>query len=400
MKLIADTWKMLGKPIYVGKRLRSNLTALTVVSIFTALLGLGLIVFDFVIRQYDLLLPAFATFAGGAGCAYLAGIRKNRKLAVLIPSIFCMVAFTYYFLSGAGEGTAVLWAFLLPIGISYFVSVRFGIGLSVYYTILFSVFCYSPLKRIVAGHYAEAFLTRLPILFAGLAVFTAISMIQYHRSVLLENEYADKLASEVEKQTKVANDRAERLERLNADTVLTLAHIIDAKDKYTNGHSYRVSQYAVALAERLGWDEKEVSELRQEALLHDIGKIGVPDQVLNKPDRLTDTEYELIKSHTTIGGNILKRSNELLKASETARYHHERYDGTGYPAGLSGDAIPLHDRVVSVADAYDAMHSDRVYRPGLSHEKIRAELVNGRGTQFDPALLDAFLDLFDSGALD
>ena len=400
MKLISDTWSMLGEPIYVGKRLRSNLIALTAVSLFTALLGLVLAVFDYAIGQYALLLPSVVTFLGGAGCAFLAGIRKNRRIAVLIPSVFCMVAFTYYFFSGAGEGTAVLWSFLLPIGISYFVSVKFGIVLSIYYTLLFSVVCYSPLKRIVADYYSDVFLVRLPLLFAGLAVFTAIAMIQYHRSVLIENEYAEKLAREVEKQTKVANERAERLERLNEDTVLTLAHVIDTKDRYTNGHSYRVSKYAVALAERMGWSEREVSELRQEALLHDIGKIGVPDQVLNKPDRLTAEEYEQIKAHTTIGGNILKRSNELLKASETARYHHERYDGRGYPAGLAGEDIPLHARVVSIADAYDAMHSDRIYRPGLSRARIRSELVNGRGSQFDPTLLDAFLELFDSGALE
>ena len=121
--------------------------------------------------------------------------------------------------------------------------------------------------------------------------------------------------------------------------------------------------------------------------------------MLNKPDRLNDEEYELIKSHTTTGGEILKRSRELLSASETALYHHERFDGKGYPSGLSGKNIPIHARVVSIADAYDAMHSDRIYRPGLSRGKIRTELVKGRGTQFDPELLDAFLEMFDGGEI-
>ena len=116
--------------------------------------------------------------------------------------------------------------------------------------------------------------------------------------------------------------------------------------------------------------------------------------------QLTPEEFDIVKSHTTVGGNILSEAQDLLRAADTARYHHERYDGHGYPSGLSGTDIPVHARIVSVADAYDAMHSDRIYRKGLPKETIRAELVRGRGTQFDPEFLDAFLQLFDDGELD
>ncbi|MBO4452982.1 MAG: HD-GYP domain-containing protein [Clostridia bacterium] len=395
-------WKELNRTIYVGDQLRSSLNALTVVSIFTAILGIILIIINLVAHEFNvpMFIASAATLIGGTACAFFARVKKNRKIAVIIPTMFCAVAFTYYAITGASEGTAILWSFFLPIGISYFVSVRCGIYMSAYYVIFFSVLFYTPLRQYVAGYYSEVFMQRFPLLFAGLAGFTAIAMVQYHRSVLFRNEYTEMLNKEVEKQTKVAKERAERIESYNIEMVNMLAHAIDAKDRYTNGHSFRVSEYSVALADKLGWDEDEIAELRREALMHDIGKIGIPDSVLNKPGKLTPEEFSVIKSHTTIGGGILAESSKLAGASETARYHHERYDGKGYPEGLAGEKIPVHARVVSIADAYDAMHSDRIYRSGLPDEKIRSELVNGRGTQFDPVFLDAFLELFDDGTLE
>lgn len=179
-----------------------------------------------------------------------------------------------------------------------------------------------------------------------------------------------------------------------------LAKAIDAKDKYTNGHSARVAVYSTLLAQRLGWDDQQIEKLRYEALLHDIGKIGVPDAILNKPERLTNTEFSIIQSHTVVGSNILKDMIALPEAKRVANYHHERFDGKGYPAGLRGEDIPFNARIVGIADAYDAMNSDRIYRKALSRDRIREELVNGRGTQFDPFLLDLFLELFDDNKLD
>lgn len=195
-----------------------------------------------------------------------------------------------------------------------------------------------------------------------------------------------------------ANASAERMV-LSMNMLETLANTIDAKDKYTNGHSLRVAIYATKLAQALGWDENRVFTLRYEALLHDIGKIGVSDTILNKPSRLNAEEFELIKSHTVVGSDILKKMIVLPGASEVARHHHERYDGKGYPDGLSGSDIPINARIVGIADAYDAMNSNRVYRKALNPATIRAELIGGQGTQFDPQLLDAFVALFDSNEL-
>ena len=399
LKKIAETWKELNKTIYTGRRLKANLLALTLVSIVCAVLALVLIIHN-INRSPTMLIAAAATFIASAACGIFAGVLKKRGLAASVPVIFCAVVFTIYAFTGAGNGTAIMFSLLMPIGVAYFASVKYGILLSLYYSILYSVLFLTPLKENFTQYYSYDFMLRFTLVFIATSFFTGISMIQYHRAALFEIEHTNKLNEEVEKQTSVATERAIKLEHVTEEIVHTLALVIDAKDKYTNGHSFRVSQYSVALATKLGWSKNDIDELRWEGLLHDIGKIGVPDNVLNKPGRLTPEEFEVIKTHTTVGGDILAESSELRTASETARHHHERYDGKGYPSGLSGKDIPVRARIVAIADAYDAMHSDRVYRKGLPHDVIRSELVKGRGTQFDPDYLDVFLEMFDGGQLD
>ncbi len=211
--------------------------------------------------------------------------------------------------------------------------------------------------------------------------------------------YEEHLEHEVAIQTSKLEERGRKMEQMSIQVVRALADTIDAKDKYTKGHSTRVARYAVRLARELGYSEEELSNLRNVALLHDIGKVSVPDSVLNKPDKLTDIEYEVIKSHAAVGGDILSNIAVLPGLKEAARYHHERYDGKGYPEGLKGEEIPEIARIVCIADAYDAMSSRRVYRNSLSPEKIREELVKGKGTQFDPDFIEVFLRLFDEGKL-
>lgn len=190
-----------------------------------------------------------------------------------------------------------------------------------------------------------------------------------------------------------------QVEEMSFQTLNALANAIDAKDKYTNGHSSRVAEYSILLAKELDYSDEELSALKQEALLHDIGKIGIPDSVLNKPGKLTDVEFKVMQSHTTIGAQILKNMVQVPGAHAVANGHHERYDGKGYPNGLVGTANCEHARIVAICDAYDAMSSDRIYRKALSPEAIREQLINGRGTQFDPEFLDVFVGLIDSGTL-
>lgn len=206
----------------------------------------------------------------------------------------------------------------------------------------------------------------------------------------------DELTKNLEKKVE---QKTRQVEQLSFEIIATIASMIEAKDSYTKGHSMRVAEYSAILATTLGWKEEAVQNLRYIALLHDIGKVGIPDRVLNKPGKLTETEFSIIKSHTTIGGEILKDIETISYVDAGAKFHHERFDGTGYPSGMAGTGIPTVARIISIADAYDAMNSKRVYRDALPPEIIRSELVNGRGTQFDPDLLDVFLKLFEEGKL-
>ena len=177
----------------------------------------------------------------------------------------------------------------------------------------------------------------------------------------------------------------------------TFAKTIDAKDPYTNGHSLRVAEYARELARRMGMSEVEQENIYYIALLHDIGKIGIPDHILNKPDKLTEDELETIRKHVTIGGEILEDFTALEGITDGAKYHHERWDGKGYGEGLSQLDIPKVARIIGVADSYDAMSSNRCYRKALDAEVFKSELMNCSGSQFDPEVVPHMLDLMEEG---
>lgn len=397
---IRELWDMLSRTIYVGERYEANMNALFFVSVATAILGLVLIAVNLATSQDVMLIAAIVTFLAGAACGYCVRVLKNREIAILIPTIFCAIAFTIYLFTGAGEGSAIMWSLLMPIGMCYFVSVKYGIILSIYYSILFTVVFYSPLRQVISAYYNITFIERFPLLFISLSTFTGMAMIQYHRNALFEIDYTGRLNEEVARQTAVAEERARRIEQMSFQTIQTLANAIDAKDPYTKGHSTRVSQYSVLIAQGLGWPKERVNDLRYAALLHDIGKIGVPDSILNNPRRLTDVEYDIIKSHTTMGGEILRNKIMIAAAEDVATSHHERYDGKGYPRGLAGEAISEEARIVAIADAFDAMSSNRVYRKACDYDHIRRELTEGRGRQFDPAFTDVFVGLWDRGEID
>ena len=185
------------------------------------------------------------------------------------------------------------------------------------------------------------------------------------------------------------------MEAISLQMMQTLSTTIEAKDEYTRGHSHRVAEYAALIAEELGWDIKEIRNLRNAAHLYDIGRIGIPDSILNKPTRLTEEEYAVIKEHTIIGAEILKNITLIDHVKEVARSHHERYDGKGYPDGLKGEEIPLYARIIAIADSYDAMKSRKIYRNPLADEIIYNEILQSRGKQFDPDIADVFLKLLD-----
>ena len=200
-------------------------------------------------------------------------------------------------------------------------------------------------------------------------------------------------------QIKKYTERHERDNEIIEESIETFTGFIDAKDPYTNGHSKRVAKYTRLIAEEMGFEGEELDRIYYIALLHDCGKIGVPDNILGKPGRLTDDEFEVIKSHTIRGGEILSSFKSLNNAGEGALYHHERYDGKGYPEGRAAEDIPLIARMICVADSFDAMNSNRVYRNKLTKEDIFNEISVNKGKQFDPKIADVFLRLIKDGKI-
>ena len=220
-------------------------------------------------------------------------------------------------------------------------------------------------------------------------VRSRVRMAMEKRSLIIENrEYHQHLEDRVQAQ-------ARRIEELMLSGVHSLVEALEAKDAYTRGHSMRVANYAVGIARALGLDDNDVDTIALGSELHDIGKIGVPENVLLKPDRLTAEEYRNVMEHTVIGARILAPVlQDAPRALAIVRSHHERMDGSGLPDGLKGEAIPFEARVVSVADAFDAMTSARPYRPSLQVMKAVAELESYAGSQFDPRVVAAFLAAF------
>ena len=200
-----------------------------------------------------------------------------------------------------------------------------------------------------------------------------------------------------------AEKRRRDLEKANRTTFQTIASTIDAKDRYTGGHSERVGHYAKllckAVAEEYGFTHDDISAVNYIGKMHDLGKIGVPDKVLNKNGRLTNEEFDLMKQHTIIGYDMLKNIDYIPGLRDGVRSHHERWDGGGYPDGLKGEKIPLYARILCIADSYDAMTTDRVYRKKLSKETVLEELEKNKGKQFDPHLADVFIGMIRGGVV-
>jgi len=315
---------------------------------------------------------------------------KNSSLYMLryivVFGFFCM-----YFFSMITGKTMLVFVYILPLLslVVLYHQPRMILGIGIVTIVINSV---TIIKRIIEktvnldnSKEIEIQIAVLFLCFAGCYIATVL----YDDSVKRNEKYLE-----------VVNLQNQKIQNITLQTITTIANTIDAKDEYTRGHSQRVSAYSACIARGLGWSDDEVLKIKYISLLHDIGKIGVPDNVLNKPSRLNDAEYELMKKHTTIGGEILKDIDLFENIDFGALYHHERYDGTGYPKGLKGKEIPVVARIISIADAYDAMTSTRVYRKRLEEEDAVNEIKKYSGTQFDPELVDVFFELHSAGEIE
>lgn len=211
----------------------------------------------------------------------------------------------------------------------------------------------------------------------------------------LISSYNSELENKVNEQTEELKSQQKKVKELFVQTVTALSDAVDAKDRYTSGHSRRVAEYSRMIAARMGKNKEEQDNIYRAGLLHDIGKIRIPAEIINKPGKLTDEEFDIIKLHPITGYHILKGISDSNYITVAARYHHERYDGKGYPTGLAGEKIPEIARILGVADSYDAMASNRSYRDALPQDVVRSEIEKGKGTQFDPYIAEIMLQMID-----
>jgi putative nucleotidyltransferase with HDIG domain len=214
-----------------------------------------------------------------------------------------------------------------------------------------------------------------------------------------QKQYIDRtreVVTELREKNQILKKNSEEISNLNEGLLITLSEIIDLRDPYVLGHSKQVSKYATEIAQKLGLNEKQVDLVRRAGLLHDIGKLGIPMEILTKPGKLTREEYEIIKQHAIAGGDLVQNNASLRTLAPIIRHHHEFYNGAGYPDQLAGNQISIEARIISVADAIEAMTSDRPYQKALKLEQVMDELQKYSGTQFDPLVTKAAIDLLQA----
>lgn len=335
-------------------------------------------------------------------------LRANKVIYFLLLSVLLLNIFTgfLFHFNGQGEyvhGSLYLVVYLVPI---YYVAVStavlaknhsfFNVRQKWSISIYMITCILGPVLQML--FFPDILLSMFTPSVALLIILFSMETPDYRLLIKTLAELEDlrkNLEAEVKKRTKEAEERKEKVERLSEQIILTLAKTIDAKDAYTNGHSERVAAYSREIARRMGMSEREQQEIYYMGLLHDIGKIGISDAIINKTGKLTDEEYRMICRHPEIGEEILTTISEFPDISIGAKYHHEKYNGTGYPGRVRGENIPFPAMIIGIADAYDAMTSKRSYRDILSQEVVRGEIEKGKGTQFHPACADIVLQMMD-----
>lgn len=326
----------------------------------------------------------------------------NRVIYVLCFLVLIANLFTGFVFSFSGEGSYIhgplyyfVYAFpyyfiLFSIGILIFHFKQFTLEQRISIAVFFILCMVGPLAQML--FFPDVLLSLFTIPIGLLICMFTLETPDYQLLMKTMGELEDlrlHLQHEVERQTA-------RSERLSLQALKTLAVTIDAKDKYTNGHSMRVAEYARELVRRSGGSEREQEEIYYIGLLHDIGKIGVPDEIINKTTELTEEEFDVMKTHPVIGAEILKNLSMDIPGIEVgAMWHHERYAGGGYPDGLAGEQIPKVARIIGVADAYDTMTSKRSYRDVMPQSHVRSEFVEKSGIQFDPVYAALMVEMID-----
>ncbi len=336
-------------------------------------------------------------------CAYIYTSLTNRlhgfNIITVVLTYFLILNFM---ITGGNEGFGITWVIIFPLLYLYMLKPLLFTILVLGNILIVGLGFFTPLNSYIYQGWNSAFKIRffLVLFMEGIfatAIKLASSNMDKNRKYLFDNlmDLQKNLQEKIKNSTAALIHERDRSEKFLVELSLSLAGTIDAKDKYTSGHSRRVAEYSREIAKRLGKSEEEQQTIYLVALLHDIGKIGVPDEIINKKSKLTDEEYAIVKKHPEIGSEILKNIESIPEIRTGVRWHHERWDGKGYPDQLTADDIPEYAQIVAVADSYDAMTSNRSYRKLLPQSVVRSEIEKGIGTQFAEKLAKIMLSIID-----
>jgi len=383
-RVITEYWEIFWTNTYDGARKEQNMKNIRVALLLMAAFSFVMSLMNVANGNRRMLVATAILCVLFLITAFACRSERGRAVGITVCVLSVAVIFTFFVFSGGNDGFAVLWTLLAPIFLMVAVGVRAGAFVGAYFQVLFMVFFWTPLRRIVEVHYTETFLNRYPMLYLCLLIVSVvISLGQKKQQILLD-------AHQKELEKAVVDERNQVMQ-ITFQTIAAITGIVDAKDQYTDQHSIRVAQYSAMIAEELGWDREEIDGVYYAALLHVIGKVGIRDGILNKSGGLDEEEFRAMKAHTTIGAKILSELTVLKGANEGALYHHEKYDGSGYPFGLKGEAIPMVARIICLADSFDAMNTKRSYKEKYEENYILDEIRSGRSKHFDPDVTDAFL---------
>ena len=316
---------------------------------------------------------------------------KNEKHLVMFSNTALIFIGLLLLVWNENDGFQNLWFFLMPA--TLFVQSGLPIGLPFCTAYGLAATCFLWLGPLVGSTlYRRDYALFYPAAYWSFCLLMITADI-FYKHYRIQQEQSEK---EMEREVHATICEARQL---MVSSVAAISQMIDEKDRYTSEHSHRVAEYARLIGAHMGFAGEELDSLYRSALLHDIGKIAVPDAILNKPSRLTDEEFDIMKQHTVWGRKILEGLEFLPQADCGASYHHERFDGTGYPRRVAGEDIPLSARILCVADSFDAMTSDRVYKKAYSVEHALSMMEKQAGRQFDPRLVTVFVDLVRKGEI-
>lgn len=324
-------------------------------------------------------------------------------VGLLVANIFTGILFYYEADGTYAHGPLYLLVLLVPVfffiqaAIFIIMHRKFYSRAEFILLLFFTIFCtgWPALQAYIFPMYLTNFFVGTIMIFLVLLTIETPDDQELFITIDRLNKIKTELEDKVAEENRILEGREKKLSNLTMQMMSALTKAVDAKDSYTSGHSSRVAHYSRLLSRRLGMSKEEQDDIYTMGLLHDVGKIGVPRSIINKPGRLTDEEFAVMKSHPKRGYEILSRITVMPGISKGARWHHERPDGKGYPDNLKGDDIPFEARIIAVADSYDAMTSYRSYRDVMPQEAVREQIVKGRGTQFDPKVADAMIALID-----